>query len=590
MSYLASGPPARGAPTEDLLAAAAVAFAGLIVAALVSFLFYRGGAKPLRWGVRLATRISGLPEWAALPSALIGASLVTAVFGLYWDVASHIDNGRDAGPFANAAHYPILFGLVGIAVGGLLSILISVSGDSSSSLAQKLRRSPRGAWLVALCGTIALAGFPLDEVWHRLFGQDVTLWGPTHIQMVAGASLSTLGLWVLLAEGYRDLIRHRPGWLAGLLRPSLGGAFLLGLSTLQGEFDFGVPQFRLLYHPVMIVIAASIGLVTVRVAGRSFDALKSVLFFLAIRSAISLAVGPAFGHQTLHFPLYLAEALIVEAVGMRRERLSWKFGALCGALIATLGLAAEWAWSHLWMPIEWPTVLLPETAALALLSGVGGGVLGTSIGASISRQSETPPRGVRMAAAIAVVLGLAYPGFTDQGADISAQVALTDVKPQGVTREALVSVRIDPSISIEDAAWFHILSWQGKSKPAQIIELIRSGPGEYESKEPVPVGGSWKTLVRLHKGRELVGLPIYLPEDLEIPAPGVEALPRFRRQFMADHLLLQREAVVTDPTVHRLGYVAILLIVLAWLWAFARVLFTSQAAHPRDPSEAAAHA
>ena len=35
--------------------------------------------------------------------------------------------------------------------------------------------------------------FPVDDVWHRLFGQDVTLWSPTHVLMVGGGSLATLG-------------------------------------------------------------------------------------------------------------------------------------------------------------------------------------------------------------------------------------------------------------------------------------------------------------------------------------------------------------------------------------------------------------
>ena len=29
---------------------------------------------------------------------------------------------------------------------------------------------------MAGCGMYALIGFPLDDVWHRIFGQDVTLW------------------------------------------------------------------------------------------------------------------------------------------------------------------------------------------------------------------------------------------------------------------------------------------------------------------------------------------------------------------------------------------------------------------------------
>ena len=66
--------------------------------------------------------------------------------------------------------------------------------------------------LILVCSGFALAGFPLDDVWHRFFGQDVTLWGPTHLQLFGGASLSTLGGMILLAEGARaaDEVPHRP--------------------------------------------------------------------------------------------------------------------------------------------------------------------------------------------------------------------------------------------------------------------------------------------------------------------------------------------------------------------------------------------
>ena len=57
--------------------------------------------------------------------------------------------------------------------------------------------------MMAACGAFALTGFPLDDIWHRLFGQDVTAWGPTHIQLIFGASLTTLGGWALLVEASR---------------------------------------------------------------------------------------------------------------------------------------------------------------------------------------------------------------------------------------------------------------------------------------------------------------------------------------------------------------------------------------------------
>src|SRR5947208_8583917 len=101
--------------------------------------------------------------------------------------------------------------------------------------------------------------------------------------------------------------RHGLGWLRSLAASDLliGGAFLIGLSTLQGEFDFGVPQFRQLYHPVLIMLAASIALVAVRLRSGRGGALMAALFFLALRGGLTVLIGPGLGRSTLHFPLYL---------------------------------------------------------------------------------------------------------------------------------------------------------------------------------------------------------------------------------------------------------------------------------------------
>ena len=116
----------------------------------------------------------------------------------------HIDEGRDPGPLANPAHYLILAGLFGIFAAGFLAM--ALPDGKPSKTAVRIHRdwhAPLGGVLMAACGAFALIGFPLDDGWHRLFGQDVTLWGPTHLMLIGGASLSLVGQAVLLAEGAR---------------------------------------------------------------------------------------------------------------------------------------------------------------------------------------------------------------------------------------------------------------------------------------------------------------------------------------------------------------------------------------------------
>ena len=62
-------------------------------------------------------------------------------------------------------------------------------------------------------------------------------------------------------------------------------------------------------------------------------------------------------------------------------------GAIAGALIGTVGLAAEWAWSHIWMPIPWNDSLLPEAAIAGFITAVAAGVVGGFIGGSLVGRS-----------------------------------------------------------------------------------------------------------------------------------------------------------------------------------------------------------
>jgi hypothetical protein len=66
-------------------------------------------------------------------------------------------------------------------------------------------------------------------------------------------------------------------------RALLVGGFLVALSTFQAEFDFGVPQFRDVYQPILIMLAAGIGLVTTRLHIGRGGALLAVAGYFVIR-------------------------------------------------------------------------------------------------------------------------------------------------------------------------------------------------------------------------------------------------------------------------------------------------------------------
>ena len=95
----------------------------------------------------LAARDTGFAPWAALPSLIAAGSLLVALLGMYWDISLHIDDGRDAGPLANPAHYLILFGLYGIFAAGFLAIVLPEGKPSPRAIriSRRLVRAARRA-------------------------------------------------------------------------------------------------------------------------------------------------------------------------------------------------------------------------------------------------------------------------------------------------------------------------------------------------------------------------------------------------------------------------------------------------------------
>jgi hypothetical protein len=537
--------PAGGAAAVEAIGASVGA---LIVTTAIVLLIagHRGGR--IAWLARAAAaaeRATSMPVWAALPSMLLGVSLLVAVIGMYWDISLHIDNGRDAGPLTNPAHYLILVGLYGVLLAGVLSIALATERPSSAAL--DLRNGwwmPAGALIMVACGVFALTGFPLDDFWHRLFGQDVTLWGPTHLMLIGGGSLATLGGMALTAEAVRflgrDPERDGPKTAYAARRGLLVGGFLVALSSFQAEFDFGVPQFRQVLHPILIMLAAGVGLVTARVYLGRGGALQALVGYLVIRVLLAVLVGGVWGQTLPHFPLYLVEALLVEAAFLgSRPRSPVARGALAGILLGTIGLAAEWGWSQLWMPIPWSFSLLPEALVAGLATAIGAGVVGGFIGGALVRPVESSRAGRRghLAALTGLAVVVTAVGW---GLPISAEgPAQARVRLEGDGRQVHAAVSIRPAEGLDDAHFLNVTAWQGGA--SEVSELERVGPGEYHTAEPIPVHGSWKTLVRLHTGDSLVGVPIHLPEDRAIPAAAVRAKPVFTRPFVRDLLVLQRE-------------------------------------------------
>lgn len=576
MPLAAETRPAGGAAIGEVLAATAIG-AGLtaVLLALVFVHRTRRSAVLTRVGDRLGAA-TGVPAWVALPTVLTTISLLVALLGMLWDISLHIGIGRDEGPLANPAHFLILFGLFGVFAGGVLACAMPLDEKPGPSAVHFLRGwdVPVGGIILTAAGFYALLGFPLDDVWHRMFGQDVTLWGPTHLMLIGGAGLSIVGLLLLEQEGHGGLSTddgdRKVGQTARFIRQaSAMGGLLLGLSVFQGEYDFDVPQFRLVLEPLMIAGAAGLALVAARLFMGRGGALAAAAFFLVIRGGIALVVGPGFGEILPTFPLYLGSAIIVEllALSVALLRRPLAFGAVAGVLIGTIGHATEAGWTQLTQTLSWNSDILVEGTLMAVAGGVAGGLLGALLATGLRRQLPRPAvaRSVLVGSLVVLAAAVANGLVATVPDDVQATFGIEDVESD--PRTADITVQLDPADAVDDPAWVQITSWQGDGLVVTALE--RTGEGAYRTTEPVPLHGTWKTLLRLHDGRTLTAIPIYLPADEAIGEQEVPAEDGMTRSAIPEIEILQRELDGATGGLWTISNLVVLVCTLALIAAIA---------------------
>jgi hypothetical protein len=215
------------------------------------------------------------------------------------------------------------------------------------------------------------------------------------------------------------------------------------------------------------------------------------------------------------------------------------------------------------MPIPWPEALLPEGAVLGFAMAIAGSLVGAWIGARLAADRIPRAASLRVAAclgalAIAGMVGYALYKPADDG--VRGTISVDRVGGG----EAIVGVRLDPPGAAADPEWFQTISWQGGG--LVLDDLLPTGaPGSYATSGPVPISGDWKTLVRLHEGSSLTGLPVYLPRDPAIPVGGVPVRDGVTRTFIADHEILQREQKTAAGWLWAVAYAIVLAITLGFL-------------------------
>ncbi len=589
--------PTIAAAAEPKPTGGADASAIILVGAMINFViglwvlaiyrFRSGGARWLQWLSATAERITRVPGWAVLPGVGAIAGALLTLTGATWDIGLHIDVGRDDGPLGTLAHWPMLFGLEFIFMMGVLAIVMSPPDPAEQSPAS-IRIAgwtlPAGAVLLTAGGAFSLLGFPLDDLWHRTFGTDVTLWGPTHTMFIGGIAAAGSGALMLIAEGARvrgiDPFSGLFSWLMPV-GSILAALFLYLTTAVLHEFNWGVPQYRGVWMPYFLALGGAFSMVLARQLSGRWGAFRALAVWLPVQALIGVFVGEVVATTPPAMPLFLAQAVVVTALGWRGDwHKPMRFALVAGALCGGAGFAFDYAWTQVAYPLPWQPGLIAEGLPTAIAAALAAAVLGGLMAAAL--RGDTARFGRPLAAALvsgAVLLGLAFNASVVRAPDgLTATVAVSNVRDEPIGHRGDthtvgdVQVRLsDPDLA-RDGTWAYVLAWQGTGRVHE--KLIEQPDGSFRSAGPIPISGDWKSFVRLHKGRTEVAAAIRMPGDEAIGFAGFPAPVKTEavRPMVRDTTLLQIERKPDGPYwawkpafLFVIGFDLSLFVLMAWI-------------------------
>jgi hypothetical protein len=357
--------------------------------------------------------------WVLLAGKLLGA------WGLTWDIQWHLLIGRDT--FWIPPHLMMYGGIIAgllfvVAVLGLDTIDAQRGRPPRGSVTILGLTSTRGVHLAVWGIALLILAAPIDDLWHRLFGLDVTLWSPPHLLGLLGSAINTLGTLLIALDAYPAGGRARwaalvlgggllyggvrvvlePSWLTAYTRGGIAfhtfailGALLLPLALL--------PAARLLdrrWAPVLVVVAAlAITFVGEQIARAGFALLQPVSVLgeaiqkdpdspIALAAAIRAKSRGAGMPMPVRLLLPVVAAAVMGALDVRRRP------ALASAGYGVM-LLILYGWSTSRSPAFAPLVPSAFETAAALLLVIVAAIASAMVARRLADALE-PPAAVAM--------------------------------------------------------------------------------------------------------------------------------------------------------------------------------------------------
>src|SRR5215472_5165469 len=240
------------------------------------------GVDRLPSGVSAPTAVSTLTIRRAALWALLLSKLI-AGWGVQWDIQWHVLIGRDS--FWIPPHVMTYSGVALIVLasfGVLARDTLRYFGAAPAGTQRIFGLTGTRGFLLAAGGiALTVLAAPIDDLWHRLFGIDVTLWSPPHLLGLLGVTINTLACALIAREAYPA--KSWPRYVASVialmsfygslsiaLRPASRLAYLYG-----GLWFYAFPILGALFLPLALFAA-------VWLTGRRWTPLVLLILGLAV--------------------------------------------------------------------------------------------------------------------------------------------------------------------------------------------------------------------------------------------------------------------------------------------------------------------
>jgi hypothetical protein len=244
-------------------------------------------------------------NWILLASAF--ASLIMP-YGAYWDISFHSESGRES--FLQPPHLMIYGGiLICMAI-----VIYSVVRRPGNIPLKKYLKEDKVVAVALTALALQLISAPFDEIWHNLFGLDVSIWSPPHVLLIFG------GVTVSFALSAMSVSSNNLATNCARLLILSGG--LLICEVFLAEFEFPLPQWHssqdrpyIVYPLLMLLFALIASVVSKQRVMFRFAASFTILTFIVMRLLIHPFLLMVERDVIPEFPVWMP-LLIIPAAAM----------------------------------------------------------------------------------------------------------------------------------------------------------------------------------------------------------------------------------------------------------------------------------